>query len=159
MFCLGIPNWKLIIEHSNCRAEVGVKTIKRLLFKNTGANGCLNTNCFLRAMLQYRNTPDSNTKLSPAQCLFGRSIRDFIPIHLGKYEPHPTWMETLQSRKDALRVRHMKVSERLSKHTKHFPPLKVGDFVRLQNLTGPYPKKWHRTGRVIEVRQFDQYVI
>ena len=26
-------------------------------------------------------------------------------------------------------------------------------------MTGPHPTKWHRTGRVIEVRQFDQYVV
>ena len=81
------------------------------------------------------------------------------PIHPGKYEPHSTWRETLQAREEALRCRHMKVCERLSEHTKHLCPLKVGDYVRIQNQTGPYPKKWGKTGVVIEVRQFDQYVV
>ena len=145
--------------HGNCRAEVGVKTVKRMLVDNTGIDGCLDTDAFQRAMLQYRNTPDKTTKLSPAQCLFGRAIRDFIPIHPGRYEPHPTWKSTLQAREEALRVRHLKISDKLTEHTRHLPPLKIGDTVRLQNQSGPYPKRWDKTGIVIEVRQFDQYVI
>ena len=91
--------------------------------------------------------------------IFGRQIRDFIPIHPGKYLPHPTWNDTLSAREEALRLRHHKISERLSQHVQHLPPLKVGDHVRLQNQTGPHPTKWDRTGIVIEIRQFDQYVI
>ena len=145
--------------HSNSRAEIAVKTVKRLIQDNTGPNGSLDTDSFHRAILQYRNTPDRDTGLSPAMCIFGRPIRDFIPIHPGKYLPHPTWNDTLMAREEALRNRHYKISERLSQHTRHLPALKVGDHVRLQNQTGPHPTKWDRTGIIIEVRQFDQYVI
>ena len=145
--------------HGNTRAELGVKTVKRMLTNNTDQNGSLDTDAFQRAMLQYRNTPEPDSKLSPAMCLFGRSIRDFIPIHPGKYEPHPTWKSTLQEREMALRKRHMKAHEQLSEHTRHLPPLRVGDSVRIQNQIGPHPTKWDKTGMVIEVRQFDQYVI
>ena len=52
--------------HSNYRAEVAVKSMKRLLAGKTGPTGTLNSDTFLRALLQYRNTPDRDTKLSPA---------------------------------------------------------------------------------------------
>lgn len=145
--------------HSNSRAEIGVKTIKRLISDNSLPDGSLDTDRFQRAVLQYRNTPDRDTRLSPAQVIFGRPIRDFIPIHPGKYQPHSTWRETLTNREEALRNRHMRAHERLSEHTRVLPPLAVGDTVRLQNLIGPHPTKWDKTGIIIEVRQFDQYVV
>ena len=49
--------------HSNCRAKMGVKTVKRMITDNTGE---LDTDAFQRAILQYRNIPDRDTKLSPA---------------------------------------------------------------------------------------------
>ena len=57
--------------HANCRGKVAVKTIKRLLAGNTGPGGAL-TDRFHKALLQYRNSPDLETRMSPAACLFGR---------------------------------------------------------------------------------------
>ena len=48
---------------------------------------------------------------------------------------------------------------KFSAHTRVLPPLSLVDCVRIQNQTGPHPKKWDKTGIVIEVRQFDQYVV
>jgi len=145
--------------HSNCRAEIGVKTVKRMLMDNTGPNGELDTDRFQRAMLQYRNTPNQDTKLSPSMCLFGRPIRDFIPILPGKYKPHTTWNSLLDDREKALRHRHLKIAERLTEHTKRLHPLRVGDRVRVQNQTGPHSNRWEKTGTIIEVKQHDQYVV
>ena len=147
----------MAFPHSNCHAEIGVKTVKRMITNNTGSNGELDTAEFQRAMLQYRNTPDQSTKLSPAMCIFGRPIKDFIPILPGKYKPHDTWRETLKAREEALQKRHMISCERLSEQTKQLRPPILGDHVRIQNQTGPHPTKWDKTGLVIEVQQFDQY--
>ena len=49
---------------SNGRAELAVKSTKRLLEDNIGADGELHTDKFLQAMLIKRNTPDPVTKLS-----------------------------------------------------------------------------------------------
>ena len=47
--------------HSNQRAELAVKSMKRLLRENIGNDGRLNTDSFQRAVMQYRNTPDRDT--------------------------------------------------------------------------------------------------
>ena len=134
-------------------------SFKRLITGNTSPSGELNTDQFQRAILQYRNTPDKDTKFSPAMCIFGQPIRDFIPILSGLYIPHTTRREMLSAREEALRIRHMKDAERWTEHTKSIPPLIVGDYVRIQNQTGNNPRKWDKTGKVVEVRQHDQYAI
>ena len=37
--------------------------------------------------------------------------------------------------------------------------LSVGDHVRIQNQVGNHPRKWDKTGIVIEVCQYHQYVV
>ena len=123
--------------------------MKRLITDNTGGKGDLDTDAVQRAVLQYRNTPDPDTKISPAMCVFGRMIRDFIPVIPGKYLPHDTWRDTLRAREDALRKRHIKTHDYWSEHTRQLPALAVGDYVRIQNQTGQHPNKWDRTGTVL----------
>ena len=143
--------------HSNCRAELGVKTVKRLLTDNIGHFGSLNTDKFRRALLQYKNTPDKETKVSPAQIVFGRNIRDFTPVLPTKYKPNKTWIITAEYREAALAKRHAKARERLEEHSKSLPPLVVGDNVYIQNQVGNHPLKWDKSGIVVEVKQHDQY--
>jgi len=70
-----LANWEVrhwissvAYPHSNCGAEIGVKTAKRLITNNTGPYEELNTNKFQRDILQYRNVANQDTKLSPAMC-------------------------------------------------------------------------------------------
>ena len=145
--------------HANCRAEIAVKTVKRMLMDNTSSSGSLDVDKFQKAILIYRNSIDPETKASPALVVFGRPIRDSIPVPMGRYCPHPTWKETLAHREQALAKRHAREHEKWQQHTQPLPPLQVGDHVYLQNLTGNHPRRWERTGVVVEVRQFHQYVV
>ena len=145
--------------HSNNRAEVAVKTCKKMLMANTGPTGSLNVDAFQRAMLIYRNSIDPETKTSPAMIVFGHPTRDPIPTPLGCYCPHQTWQETMANREKALAKRHSKEREKWSEHTKALKPLEIADHVYVQNLVGNQPLRWERTGVVVEVKPFNQYVI
>lgn len=65
----------------------------------------------------------------------------------------------LDKREEALRNRHQRLQEAWSEHTRYLPPLKVGDLVRIQNQVGNKPRRWDRTGVVVEVKQNDQYFV
>ena len=149
---------------SNGRAEVAVKATKRLMQANLGPTGTLDSDRFLRALLQLRNTPDPDCDLSPAQILFGRPIRDSLSFvnRLEKFSnPHirPMWREAWASKEEALRTRFTKSAEKLNQHAKPLQPLGVGDRCFVQNQVGNYRTKWDRTGSVVEVRDHDQYVV
>ena len=65
---------------SNRRAKVTVKAMKRLLRYNADRNGKQDTDAVTRAILQLRNTPESDSGLSPAQILLNRTFRDTLPL-------------------------------------------------------------------------------
>ena len=48
---------------------------------NVAPDGPLDNYDFEAVLLQYRNTPDRDLKLSPAQILFARELRDGVPVH------------------------------------------------------------------------------
>ena len=59
---------------ANKRAEVGVKSGKRLVRGNLSQTGALQTDKFARALLTHGNIPCTVTGLSPAQIVFGRVL-------------------------------------------------------------------------------------
>ena len=69
-----------------------MKTIKRLLRDNIGKQGSLDTDRMGRALLTYRNTPNKEIGLSPAQMLYGRNLRDHLPATLEGLKQRREWM-------------------------------------------------------------------
>ena len=47
----------------------------------------------------------------------------------------------------------------LSQHTRQLNPLNVGDSVYIQNQAGNNPTRWDRSGVIVEIRDFDQYIV
>ena len=162
----GVAHRKSSAYHpqSNGRAEVAVKSAKRLLRSNIEMSGNLNSDKFLRALLQLRNTPDPDCNVSPAQIVFGKPLKDAFSFvnRLDKFSNqaiNPIWREAWQLKEQALRSRFIKTSEVLNRHSRNLRQLYTGDRCFVQNQTGPSPKRWDRTGIVIEAHPHDQYTI
>ena len=51
--------------------------------------------------MQYRNTPDRDTGMSPAMALFGRPLHDFLPRMPGAMVG-TMWREVAEAREQAL---------------------------------------------------------
>ena len=68
------------LAQRNGRAEVTVKAMKRLISDNITKDGSIDNDKFVRAMLTKRNTPDQFSKLSPAELVMGRKLRDNLPM-------------------------------------------------------------------------------
>lgn len=111
---------------SNGRAEVAVKSAKRLLQSNTGPSGSLDTDRFLHAMMQFRNTPDQDCDLLPVQIVFGKPIRNAFAFasHLEKFTNkniQPLWRDVWAKKEDALCERFHHSTERRNEHTHTLP--------------------------------------
>ena len=115
--------------HSNQRAETAVKAAKRMIQDNTGFNGSLDTDAFLVALLQHRNTPSAGLKMSPSEVIFGRKIRDLFPVVEGKLKMRSDWELMLKQRDAALARRHAKRGQDLVEHTRKLRTLEVGETV------------------------------
>ena len=144
---------------SNKRAELAVKHAKRLVSDCLGPNGGLNTDAMARALLSHRNTPDALTGVSPAQVIFGRVLRDFLPISPGRYTPRQEWRLTADQRERAYAKRHIKTDKALHARSRSLPPLKAGDIVSIQDQSGNNPRRWSKTGKIVEVLNHDSYLV
>ena len=133
---------------SNGRAELGVKTAKRILHENVSSTGSLNTEAASKALLQYRNTPIQGVGLSPAQILFHRNLRDSIPVQVHTLKPHHQWILAAQNRERALQKRNMTTAKRYNTFTRDLGPLEVGTKVLVQDYKGK--RRWNKTGTVVE---------
>ena len=112
--------------HSNFRAELAFKTGKRLLRDNMSAHGSLHTDGVMRPLMQYRNTPLPDLRLSPAQIIFNRQLRDFVPVLPYKYRPSQEWALLQEDRERAMASRRSMDGTRWARYTKQQPELMLG---------------------------------
>ena len=72
---------------------------------------------------------------------------------------HTQWKEAWLAKEEALKTRYVKTLESLNEHTRVLPKLNMGDLVMIQNQSGRFPKKWDKSGVVIEIKNNDQYLV
>ena len=146
---------------SNKRAEVAVKSSKRLIRDNLTETGDINNDNMARALLLHRNTPCPLTGLSPAQIVYGRVLRDFLPLQPGKFIPRQEWRQAAEDRAAAYSKRVMQKAVDLSRGARQQVRLSVGQPVLIQdqNKASRTYKQWTRTGTVVQVGNFDDYHI
>ena len=130
-----------------------------MIANNTGPAGSLNTDSLAAALLLYRNTPDRDTQRSPAQILYSRQLKDSLPCHPDRLQIRPEWTLTADLREQALAKRHVSVHSQLLAKSKHLKPLQLGDDVQVQNQRGAHSNKWDLSGKIVEVQDFDSYLV
>ena len=96
--------------------------LSRFIRDNTDGTGSLDNDKFGRAILNYRNTPGKDVNPSPAQIIFGRKLRDHLPILPGNYQPKREWILSQHERELALAKRYKVQGERLARGTRRIKP-------------------------------------
>ena len=139
---------------SNGRAELAVKSAKRLIGDSTDADGTLNTDAVVTGILQYKNTPLRGCNESPAEIIFGHSIQDNLPR-----APHEGWRRLNNAREEGMARLKVNRKEDYNESKRNLDPLQAGEVVLVQNMTGPHPLRWSRTGVIIENVGCRQYYV
>ena len=144
----------------NKRSEVAVKSAKRMIMQNLGHNGSLDTDKLARALLIHRNQTDPVSGLSPAQVIFGRQLRDHLPLQPEKFQPRAEWRMEADQREKTFRKRHAIRHEQLSAKSKTLPSLQIGDCVAIQDKSDSGKAgKWTKTGTVTDSLGFQSYEV
>ena len=122
--------------HSNNRAETAAKSSKRMLQDCVSRAGSTDNNKFVKAILQYRNTPHQDCRRLPAQMVFGRTLRVYIPCLPYKYAASADWLKA-----------------------RSWPETPINLKICQSGLLWPYRTKWDKTGVVMEVKPHEQIAV
>jgi hypothetical protein len=130
---------------ANGKAERAVGVCKQLMQKSLIAKSD-----FYVALLDFRNTPQAEIGLSPAQRMFGRRTRSLIPAVSKKFE-----QQQLPNVKQRIESSRAKQKQYFDEGSKELPELKVGDTVRMRL---PGQKTWSR-GTVVKKAGVRSFVV
>jgi len=131
---------------SNGIAENAVKEMKKLIRGNFRVSTGKLDESAKASILLFRNTPREPSGLSPAQMLFGRTLRDTIPFPCRKESMKPEWQTEVEKRVKEVNLHRQQMLE--TDERRELPPLSLGQKVFVQD---PASKKWIRSGTVMRV--------
>ena len=151
---------------SNGHAEAAVKAMKALVIK-TECRGDLSNPAFMEGLLEWRNTPKAHG-CSPAQLVFGHSLRSKVPTVVARPLSAPTASNatgpSVESRPQFARLGHSeavldlksKEKNRYNMHANDLSPMGTGTKVRIQDSIS---KLWDKVGTVIRCGKNRDYEI
>ena len=130
---------------SNGLAEEAVKNAKKMITATFDWNTKRCRPAEIAAgLLLFRNTPRSPTNLSPNEIVFGRTVRDNLPISRAHFRPQARY--EVEKRLQEVRALRDKQNESGGKTTFELPLLSPGQRVRIQD---PVSKRWTSTGTIV----------
>ena len=124
--------------------------MKSLVAKST-ESGDIDSDEFCEGLLEWLNTPKAHG-LSPAEILYGHSIRSIVPATLQSYAN--SWKEKLKMWDETISTLREKEMKRYNEKAKPLKPLQIGQNVRLQD---PVTKKWDRFGNIVGIGKNRDY--
>ena len=86
-------------------------------------------------------------------------LRDHTPTLPIFHELRPEWRIKADEREAALSKRNAKMVESYDRGTKMLPELNVNDHVAVQNQHGTNPRRWSKTGEIVERHDSRQYTV
>ena len=135
---------------SNGHAEANVKKVK-LLLRKSAPEGDITSTAFQQGLLELRNMPDASGR-SPAQIVFGHSLRSTVPAHHTSFATEwSTASDQIDQRAADLRDAAISTYNRSSKP---LGPLQLGATIRVQD---PQTKLWDKIATVISIGQHRTY--
>lgn len=126
--------------------------MKKLIITST-ENGNIDSEEFLKALLEFRNTPKEGG-LSPAQIIFGHPLRSYIPAHHRSFDKKWQLMRKDYDKKCAEIKKKSCANYNLK--AKPLINLKIGQGVWIQD---GITKKWNKFGTIIGKGKFRDYLV
>ena len=135
----GVTHWLSSVAYpqSNDRAELDVKTTKIIINDNVSHQGGTDNDQVAKALLQYWNTLLPYIKLSPAQLLLHRNLRDHIPRNEKYYHLHQEWLSTATEYEKAPSEKHEDILNQYNQSSKELPEIPVGSSVNYNDSIKP----------------------
>ena len=110
---------------------------------------------YMLAVMAHRNTPDPDTKMSPAKVVYGRRLTDAFKFmsttdKFSDEAVHPIWRKAWELKERANSHRIYSQREQTNRTSRPLAQLPLGAKVFIQNQHGVQAGAWDRTGTVTE---------
>ena len=86
-------------------------------------------------------------------------MKDHIPAPIGHFTPRKEWQDMATKREKSPIIRPHRKAEDLSRGSKQLLSLITGNHVYIQDQHGNTPKRWNKSGIILEVGPHDSFLV